>query len=86
MKIKYTKTQLAIYLGWVVIHFGIWAIGGGLSFGDKYSSRAFWPDDGLDPYSQYDVSEFLAYAIAPLVIFYIWQLIQADKAEKKEQD
>lgn len=82
MKLKYTKTQLSIYLVWVLLHFFFWVAGGDFAFPEENWNEAFFPFE-LDG-NVYDVREFLVYTIAPPVIFFAYQLAQPDKAEKNQ--
>jgi hypothetical protein len=66
------KRQLvAVYLLWVFINIIAWTMS------DGEDSSTFWPENGANltgEYGSYDFSEFLVYAVGPLVIFIVYSI------------
>ena len=71
----------AIYLTWVLLHFGLWVLNGA-KIKSSYVRGYFYPfNDGVPSYYfeafYYDITEFLFYAIAPILIYYIITLFKS---------
>jgi hypothetical protein len=62
---KFTNKEKSSYLIWVAINLFVLLVFGELSFGNGY----FYPlSDGFEEVNDYDISEFMAYTIIPLLI------------------
>jgi hypothetical protein len=77
---KPSNKVIAVYLAWVLIHFGLWVSNGAKS--NDYVRGYFYPfNDGVPSYYfkafYYDITEFLFYAIAPILIYYIITLFKS---------
>ena len=71
---KFSNREKGNYLIWVAVNLMVLLALGDLRFGDE----GFYPFDGFDDFNDYDISEFLLYTIAPLLI------ILAIKLRKEE--
>jgi len=69
-----TNKEIGNYLIWVALNLVVLLVFGTLKFG-YYS---FYPLEGFDELDEYDISEFLAYTIIPLL------MILATKLRKEE--
>jgi len=77
---KPSNKVIAVYLTWVLIHFGLWVSNGAKS--NDYVRGYFYPfNDGVSAYYfktfYYDITEFLFYAIVPILIYYIITLFNS---------
>jgi hypothetical protein len=74
---------IAVYLTWVLIHFGLW-VSNGAKITSSYVRGYFYPfNDGERAYYfkafYYDITEFLFYTIVPILIYYIITLFNSPK-------
>jgi hypothetical protein len=76
MKLK--RRTLGLYLIWVGIHLTLFILPkDGFEFDQHY--KEFWPFSGNSWDQTYDLSEFLIYSLAPLIILYALNLIRHEK-------
>ena len=61
---KLTNKEISSYLIWVAVNLFVLLVLGTFRFG----WGDFYPLDGLAEFSDYDITEFLAYTIIPLLI------------------
>lgn len=69
---QFLKKAMGWYLAWVLLHLGMLLI----FAGDIFSGSDFWPFDGIEYTTDYDIREFLVYTIFPLAILIIWSMIR----------
>ena len=69
---QFLKKTMGWYLAWVLLHLGMLLI----FAGDIFSGDDFWPFDGIEYTSDYDIREFLVYTIFPLAILVIWSMVR----------
>jgi hypothetical protein len=83
---KKEKLFLSILTGWVSLNLILLFIG--ITQNDYYwgpsNTPYFWPFDEPDIGNSYDLTEFLAYAIVPCIMFFVYIYITKDKIENKE--
>jgi len=71
----------AIYLTWVLLHFGLWVLNGA-KIKSSYVRGYFYPLTNhigghfFDTF-YYDITEFLFYTIVPILIYYIITLFKS---------
>ena len=71
---------IAVYLAWVLLHFGLWVLNGA-KIKSSFVRGYFYPltnhisGDFFDTF-YYDLTEFSFYAIAPILIYYIITLFK----------
>lgn len=61
---KLTNKEISSYLIWVAVNLLVLLALGRLEFG----SHTFYPFGGFEEIKDYDISEFLAYTIIPLLL------------------
>lgn len=85
---KKEKLFLSILTGWVSLNLILLFIG--ITQNDYYwgpsNTPYFWPFDEPDIGNSYDFTEFLAYAIVPCIIFFVYISITKEKSEKQKTD
>ena len=67
---KFSNKEKGNYLIWVAVNLVFLLALGDLSFG----GGDFYPFDGFNRVDDYDISEFLVYTIAPLLIIFAIKL------------
>jgi hypothetical protein len=77
---KPSNQAKAIYLTWVLIHFGLWVSNGAKS--NDYVRGYFYPftnrvSNHFFKTYYYDITEFLFYTIVPILIYYIITLFKS---------
>ena len=70
---KFAKKQIGFYLGWITLNFLFLLIAGE----QKFSTDYLYPFDGFKYTSDYDISDFLVYTVAPILIITSYNLIKS---------
>jgi hypothetical protein len=85
---KEEKLVLSILTGWISLNLILLFIG--ITQNDNQwgpsNTPYFWPFDEPDTGNSYDFTEFLAYAIVPCIIFFVYISITKDKDDKLVTD
>lgn len=74
---KLTNKEMRSYLIWVAVNLLVLLALGTLEFG----YRDFYPFGGFEYIDEYDISEFLAYTIVPLLIILAIKFGKENKTE-----
>ncbi len=76
-----TNFQILLYLFWFLIHFIILLVNWN---NWREQTSEFWPFNDYQIMGYYDLTEFIAYTITPIIVFMIIFLLKSDNKLKKE--